>query len=269
MAKLGGEFRDPDPHRDLTVHRGRCAFLRALSSVAPETLDALRGAPLEAYLAARAATVTVVRTPRRGTRGGPVDFEQEPPWSVYRWEPREGRALWSELPTGFAEELVPLRDAVLAWGRTYALSDNWMLDVAMSTLQEVVFLGDSVTAFAAPQFMALVIRKPFEFRSWKLEWETWSEYEVAALEALREYRARCEAEAVKDGLKRSPVKNAPKGTKNVDMHFEWLVRWQVQEWTHKRIAIHYGRAVEGRMAIGVATAVRNTADLIGLTRRTS
>lgn len=191
---------------------------------------------------------------------------------MYRWKVRRGRLLWTELTDDAAPELVALRDAVLAWGDRWRLRDDWILDVAVSTLREMYHDPTGSDSFAEPDFMAKATPlAPFEFRPLILESETDSEYTSAVLVALKEYCARSKEIAVIEGLLPVPLKKKPKDTSNTDLHVEWLVRHQVQGWSHKQIAIRYGRAYNEFKGTSrtVSNAVRKTADLIGLTLRTS
>jgi hypothetical protein len=271
MAKLGGEFRDPDPKRDLSRHIGRCIFLRVLADLVPETIHDLRREPLYAYSAARDATLpAVVVRPPRGPMGGPVAVEADPDWIMYRWEAWRGRTLWSELPESSVEELLTLRTAILTWGDRWGVRDDWILDVAFLTLREAYNNPADRVTFAEPDFMAMAVPgEPFKFRPWISEWETWADYESLALVALKGYRAQAEGDAADQGLLPASQKNTPRRAKNADLHFEWLVRYQVQGWSHERIASRYNRGFDSakRTASTVARALHSTADLIQLTLR--
>ncbi len=64
------------------------------------------------------------------------------------------------------------------------------------------------------------------------------------------------------GLVKTP-KKCPRSGGDTMQHFDWLVCFQVQEWSHHLIGQHYGRLDDKT----VADALRKTATLIGLTRR--
>jgi hypothetical protein len=130
-------------------------------------------------------------------------------------------------------------------------------------------------SYAEPSFMAISEGRPFEFafRPWVAEWESWSAYRAdvrAAFDAaLRTYWAALIEKAENEGLKKAPRKHAPRQTRNPELHFEWLVRFQVLGWTHQQIAQHYERTFDTtkRYSSTVNRALRKTANLIGLTLR--
>jgi hypothetical protein len=79
---------------------------------------------------------------------------------------------------------------------------------------------------------------------------------------LTAYLDACETTMEAAGLVRAP-KKYPRLRGDARQHLDWLVRFQVQEWSQTRIAQHYERG----NAKTVADALRKTATLIGLTRR--
>lgn len=115
----------------------------------------------------------------------------------------------------------------------------------------------------------------FDFQGWSPETRTWDEYETAVGQALQErldkYRQRREraykrrrsilAEDGEVDLQPTPEKRGS-GDASASQHFDWLIRFQVTEWTHEKLMDETDR---GRTT--VQDAIRDTAELIGLTRR--
>lgn len=89
-------------------------------------------------------------------------------------------------------------------------------------------------------------------------WTTFSRWVKERFEAeLRAYRDYTDHEMEQEGFVRNDRKTAPP-----ELHFDWLVHYQVQGWSYQKIATQYRKsrkAVEG--------AVKDTAQLIGLTLR--
>ena len=106
----------------------------------------------------------------------------------------------------------------------------------------------------------------------KARWYPQSEFRADILSWLRghfEHELTAYLDAVEKqmedaGLARTPEKR-PRGGGVAIQHFDWLVLFQVEHWTQKRIAREHG---DLRIST-VAKALRSTAELIGLTRRTT
>jgi hypothetical protein len=257
MPRLGAEFYNPDDPESLPVQHCRLAFLARIESVAPEVLQSLHDDVLPAYVAWAAAT----------------------PDRNFRWSTIQGFAstLNSRPPEVVTHALAqlggadprPLVGAMQAWASRYNLLDEWMVDDALETVRRWAMYPPSRLQWGADGWPVI---EP-DFPSLTLTWEagsmTWAAFERYAHEALRRYRTEVNAVAAGYGLPRSPEMNAPRRTNDPGLHFEWLVRYQVQGWTHEAIAKHYRRSWDPvkRTSPSVASALRKTAKLIGLTPR--
>ena len=84
-------------------------------------------------------------------------------------------------------------------------------------------------------------------------------------ETLDEYLARCRNHWEKHSRVLESWGFRKVKEKRTLLHFEWVVRYQIQNWAHRKIADFYDDKIRTESAIGVA--VRDTAKLIGLTLR--
>ena len=233
--RIGGEFFVPGSWTD-PQHRGRELFLSAVAAVAPEALAALER---DVGPAARNAEPP----------DDSVDFER---WFAAQVEP---------LLTPWQKRW----NLGESWVRTAAVQtlNDWSAEEGLKTIREVWPAMDSLTADLSGY-------KEQEFIFTAIPWISYQETRKAAEARLRGafddylggYLDAVEKADQARGMVRSPEKRGRRGEKP-DMHFEWLARFQVQEWSYGKIASYYQvspRAVED--------AVRETSELIGLTRRT-
>jgi hypothetical protein len=256
VAQLGGGWYDPHDPESQPIQHARLLFLSRIKATAPEVLESLRDAVLPAY------TYRHDGEPLSwGTLRGIGDRIQSLPPE----RQADALALWG------APDPRPLVNAMRAWAARYKLADDWLMDDALHTV--LMWAG-------TPQLIASLNFHPDgwgcaipEPRPLVLMWEptmlTWAEFERQAQYEMQQYRAHVEEWAAGLGLKPSPEKNAPRRTGDAGLHFEWLVRYQVQGWTHQQIATHYRRsyATDRRKSDPVSRALRDTAALIGLTLR--
>ena len=159
-----------------------------------------------------------------------------------------------------------MRHALLAWGGRYHLEDHWALDIALSTLSHY---GKGLkTVDVGWAFPSHGVRSPvnaaeqrftFTHPGWDPAFRTRRHIntEIRHLfnDALREHLAQIEKLTRERGWLPTP-------SKREECHFDWLVHYQVKEWTITQIAKHYGA---GRKT--VAGALTDTAEHIGLTLR--
>jgi len=170
-----------------------------------------------------------------------------------------------------------LRAALEAWANRLGFkAQDWLLEQALQTLEVwhrcpflleeplewAVYPGASYWAPVSPQERRLVFQDP----GWNPAEETWAAAEKRIRQAfeqhLKAYRERIERRARERGFKRPAEKRARSGPE--DLHFEWLVRHQVQGWTCERIAEEYGGADQAVSPVAIDRAIRETARLIGL-----
>jgi len=266
VARVGAEYGGGEA----VVWTARMIFLSKVEVLAPQVLEALRDDVAPHYLAAWEAPDD--RFPTR------EHWELAP--SFFR---QDIATLAAEHPDASYSRLAPFNDALRTWSDQFHLADEWCAQVALHTLNDWARSSHPVREplrFRLPSFGGAVPEDPtppdFRLPEWSPTFETWAEVEErarAAFEnALKQYREAGRAWAGGLGLEAAPTMKAPKDL-DLSAHFEWLVRWQVQGWTQPRIANEYKRrfgqdpAWKERDPKSIASALRKTADLIGLTRR--
>ena len=238
--QLGGEFFGSGPairpfHWTDPKHHAQDYFLRAVAAVAPEVLVTFESDVAEA---ARGA----------GTR-------LDDPESLF----------W------LSSHIRPFKEA---WQARWNLRETWVSTAADFTLWEWLRLDGRTIQDVWPAMGGLIRElddyDAQDFTITVVPWIPGVETRAAAEarlrgeleDFLRRHLNGREREAEAVGMMRTPTKRARRG-QDPNAHFEWLARFQVQEWSYSRIASHYDvsrRAVED--------AVRLTAELIDLTRRT-
>jgi hypothetical protein len=230
MARLGGEYFDPRDADAEPVRVGRIVFLSRIERVAPEVLRTLHDEVLPVYRAERAR----------------------------------------EAPNGVADS-PGLADTLDGWARQWHLTDDWLMQDALHTMDWWVRAPQSTARLQwHPDGWGSMVHEPEPLTlSWQPTLIRWDEFERHAREAMSRYRAEVDAWARERGLERAPEKNAPRRSRDPGAHFEWLIRYQVQGWTHAKIAQHYARAYDAakRSSPTVSRALHETAALIGLTLR--
>ena len=289
MTRLGGEYHK-ERDRDYSRWAARVQFLRRIEALAPEVLKELRDDVLSVYIVAVAKTqpplekrqplikrlrgdvlplgekapiTTAPQAPAAIPPGdGQVTLSRDPDWIHCPWE---------ALIASADPDVGNFTKALARWAEGYHLTDRWFLDgVVRRTLREWHRRPER-TLLKNPPFFdvdAASLFKGFKFghTPWVPTWATWKEYQAdlqkAFAAALRKYRKRMEEWTTSMGYARTKAKRARQGDDPL-LHFDWLVRFQVREWTHDRIAKHYKLSDTKT----VASAIKKTADLIGLTRR--
>ncbi|MCA1025013.1 hypothetical protein LCM23_02840 [Cytobacillus kochii] len=99
---------------------------------------------------------------------------------------------------------------------------------------------------------------------WDPRIETWTEFEESVDRAYKKYKELYQLRTKLYMEKHGYIEGKQKRNKD---HFEWLVRFQIQEWSVKEIADYYSK---GNIIIAEDTirkALVSTADLIGLELR--
>lgn len=186
------------------------------------------------------------------------------------------------------------RAGLEAWGKRWNLQDNWCLAIARATIEtwrgstgellkepHPVGIGpfvDRDTFIKALDWMfpAGVDADPLTddeeqippldaaHTYWNPGHETWKQAEARMVDSfqqhLRAHRDRIWKLAEERGLERS--------TSRTDRHFRWLARYQVQRLPNgERYTYATLAAIEGVEVQSMEQAVKETADLIGLTLR--
>ncbi len=281
-VRLGGEFRNV-AGADLSVHDGRVKFLGTIAGLVPEVQGSLRDKVWPYYVTALRET----RPRRRRVRRWQA---RQAEWELWRWERGEWDFDADEVPGTISH----LRARALEWARKWHLPDPWILDAAFRTLRALEHCP-TFDEYMPPYFMDLrdpSAHKPrnlaelleqdagelfeerllgvegplsFQHAAWYPFWETRTAYEERARkafdEALRCHLDAGEESATQAGFVRSPEKRGQFKARPLQ-HFKWLVCYQIQGRSRKEIADEYGRA-----KTSVSDALRNTANLIGLTLR--
>jgi hypothetical protein len=170
---------------------------------------------------------------------------------------------------------VPLVDALTAWGAQWNLSDDWCADVALSTLRWWANVPETLTSESGLSWHPggigtwVVILDVPPLDAWKPNIESWEAFSVRVDEWKKRNRGTAEATAAAAGMTLPPEKRA-RSSPDRGRDFEMLARFQVQGWTQRNIAGTY-RTPRGHQLTekAVADALRRTADMIGLTRRST
>lgn len=266
MARIGAEYHLPSDLHSAALTDARAVFLRRVEQHAPEVLRSLREDVLPVYRHTWA-------NPDLQTRVGRQWWDRNAAsWHLIIDMVEQGQA-------GY-EGLVPLLHALQEWRDRFSLADDWLLSDALETLYTWTCVPGHLDS-APDEFIQhdddggvwepIVAPAAFSLPECLPTLETWAAYEKRARRAfdavLREYRRSVDAYAKAAGLVASTEKRNRTGG-DPFKHFDWLVRFQVQRWTHKKIAGHY-RTTAGHAYTEktVASAIRRTAESIGLTRR--
>ena len=188
---------------------------------------------------------------------------------------------WPSLCEGaiHLDYVAELRDSVHRWAQQHSLTDPWLLDTILINLcmwanspdrhqaLDWTYPGGHLISkkskgakgvsliMGSPGGVYIESRPPDESpRPYDPVVETRSEY-IASLEP---YLDKQEAVFRSIGFHKTKLKRKR-------VHFEWLVRYQIQSWSQRQIADAYSDTTLTEDAIG--KAVRETAELVGLTVR--
>ena len=240
---MRGDFHASSANRP--KHMGRWRFLLLIEELSPATWDSLREDVLPLY-----------------------------EHSVWQAEVSE---------LGSPEALECGR-AIQAWHVRWRLHDEWLRPVVSWALHLWAEYGSEEPVFMAwvqiENFQALLAEDQvvdnlttappsFDSEAWNPTRERWVDFQKRALDRVRQdltnYRRKVEDQ---DGLTKWRKKRR-RADREPDQHMKWLVRFQVLGESHQSIADDplgdgNGRRVEVRT---VEDAIRSTAELIGLTRR--
>ena len=264
MPRIGAEYFHPNDQSSPVIVGAQGVFLGRVEDVATEVLVDLLEGVLPTYKATWIAAEDSTLLRRTWWERSAASWfivasmdRQSPPASGY-------------------QALFPLWDTLYAWCGRWHLTDEWLLAVALRTLygwvqEDPAGIPPGELRFQRPTEGELMLRPPqpsLEVRPCEPLAETWTAYKKDAKKTFDEWLQRYAAEmkewAEVTQIHRSPEKRARRGTKDTDLHFEWLVRFQVQDWTYDRIALHYG----GLDVSTARDAVVSTSEMIQLTRRT-
>jgi hypothetical protein len=179
----------------------------------------------------------------------------------------------------YKEYLEPFRISLLKWTQRYNLLDEWLLEKAFRTLfywSNADFFEHNIANVASctigwfdeSQF------PKFEFRQWNPLMETWSYYQQKLEKAAGSYKK--EIEKIMSTSYCGIYTKTPVIKKSEQ--FEWLVRFQVKNWSYSKIARYYFQInptdesykanIESKKSV-LSRQLHALANLIGLTLRTS
>lgn len=172
-------------------------------------------------------------------------------------------------------EFAPLWRALEAWIKRHNLDADWVRDMALRTLfhwtGRIVASRGIKLHFSAPILPNLVTveEAPFVLSDfgWIITNETRKAF-VARITAefnsyLAGYLRRVENRAKETGWIKTPQIRKSEKDSDAFRHFEWLVRWQCQQWTTTKIAKEYGlgnprKPKSAKGSTGTAAANRNS-----------
>jgi hypothetical protein len=159
--------------------------------------------------------------------------------------------------------MLTVREAVARWAEHWNLdkwedSDPWFFNHALSTLyvwcaapsapNEMHWPPISYSIKSLPvENLRADISSTFEFQADLSTGESKSEAEQRIqkeLKAFQKKRRKAEEEAIKAHLDKLEIMEEQRGATKLKVkrnrqHFEWLVRYQIQEWQHPEISQHY------------------------------
>ncbi|NPV52636.1 MAG: hypothetical protein HPY71_03830 [Firmicutes bacterium] len=209
--------------------------------------------------------------------------------AVERLAPEVLKALAEEVyPCYQGEDMryVPdsLRAALDAWMQKFHIKADWILEQALDTMSlwrqyppvlkweplewGIIALGPAEWYPVPKEEQRLI----FHSDGWHIDIETRGQARDRLMSEfkayLEEYLNYVEAIAGGRGWTRTFEKRGRSARGKPDLHFEWLVRHQVQGWTCERIAEEYGGEDQWLDPASVWQGIRETAELIGLRLRT-
>jgi hypothetical protein len=235
-----------------------------VEELSPEVLASLRASVLPTYAEIWTTGANSAKCPDRSG-----------------WETSQAIIMGGAFP-----HLAPVTSALQKWATDFHLTDPWLIDLALFTLNtwtrypEVLELEPAAFQMPPSGHHDTKGIEPPHLPMWRPTLESWADYEArtrAWFEAtLRTYKRETKEYAASRGIHPTPQKR-PRGSDDVSLHFEWLVRYQVQGWSFAKIAAHYDKGfenvsktrghVEHSGARQVSRAVRETADYLRLRLR--
>lgn len=163
-------------------------------------------------------------------------------------------------------ELLDLRTAMIEWSDRHHFPTPHLLDAVFDELRSQAEMTRPLR-FRVPRFadISAAPRFEFDFQPWTPRWTSRARYEEELRTEfdihLQDYLEAREREAIERGLERSPEKRG-QFSAGEDQHFAWLARFQVGKEEQREIAENVGRSLTS-----VQDAIRETAKLVGIKRR--
>jgi hypothetical protein len=198
--------------------------------------------------------------------------EIEIPSELVSQPPPESLGTWQVLVT-FIDQFLPesdaLVDAIRAWAVQFNLTDEWILDIAVTTLGAWVNEPEAIDqpTWHFPDILMLQplnpTEKQFSFAaSWDAPFESWQDFDPRIQRSFR--KARDEFKEQVEGLLQSRGWQHP-STRQTE-HFRWLALYQVKTMSALQIFTKLKLNLAGG-ANTVSKGITKTAGLIGLTLR--
>lgn len=259
MTQLGGEYEAP-PGTPFRLSAAQLLFLGEIEQQAPEVLTDLRERVLERPELIPSMDPVTDDDPDLLAWANAWHLSDD--WCIlaarlqlWHWANPEWAQWWPGAPNDAGNDLSPFG----MW-RAHAVDEHGGPGLAAAGLTWSLPGEEGYTKSLEAE---PVLAYPGPFPRWNPELEKWQKYEADAVATFRVvlklYRAAAEKWVKERGLVRVARK-----MKRIDptRHYEWLVRYQVQDWSHMKIAKHYD--VEPP---SISEALRKAAKSIGLTLR--
>lgn len=269
--RIGGEFYQPKFEDNPVQAEARKQFLLAIKKLCPQVLISLRELResdprcRDPYLLNGCILVLAGLPPREPERPGPYQADDE-----YRMA-----APFKPMKAERLQEMEKLRNTLTAWAAANHLpTDGWVLQVAADTLLWWEGLPEDYSGNLDWKYPDINLKSPASPQpvftlntTWYPGEETKGEAKRRLMrmleDALEQYLDDMEKTVQAEGWLTTPGKRNRHG--DPLLHFEWLVRYQVQRWTCERIAEEYGGEKQELDPASVNQAISETAMLVGLT----
>jgi hypothetical protein len=229
--------------QDPTRYRRR--FLRALRETTPEVMEALRDDLLPLYTSS--ALFRAVS-------------------AMFAWVEGEPKA-----QPATPAQIEAFKRALNQWAEKFGLRDQWLLEVAVRTLNHWRKKSDALGALS---WAELPIAHPplpledreIEFRDtgWRVEAEGWSEFASRTNAAFKQHLTSYK-ETIRRGMRELGLP-LPPDIRNPE-HYTWLALYQTRRYSPAGIAELLNRDQKTLLENTVLKAVTSTAGLVGLTLR--
>jgi hypothetical protein len=250
-----GEFRETDGEPTWQDWAARTEFFTAVGRLAPEVFLQLRADVFPLFVRARKAGA-IAQDPLLWTDSG---LDETVARVIGK---RRGRSPARRRRNRERPVFLNFRVALLSWADSFHLRSRWVLAATLHALVRLQLTeergrsrkrrttdalqltpGDGWTPLADPRFLRAgdVVPTPFSF-----EHEGWWSREQTVSAFRSDIRAAFETELAKyiqretrQARSRGWVRTARSRGGGRTRHYEWLVRYQIQGWSHAQIAKEY------------------------------
>jgi hypothetical protein len=230
---------------DPTRYRQR--FLRALHETTPEVMMALRDDLLPLYTSSALFRAVSLKL------------------TFLKTEP--------EAPPATPAQIESFKRAIDQWVEEFGLRDQWLLEVAVVTLDHWKKRNDALAAlnWAELPFLSRPLTldgREIEFRhaGWRVETECWSEFAARNTAAFKQHLSSYK-ETIRGDMRDLGL-SLPPDIRNSE-HYTWLALYQVRGFSPAKIAEFLNSDQETLPENTILKAVTRAAGLVGLTLRRS